>query len=75
MRARGHAARRFSVTVSESDYQRLKTLAERRRPPLSLQYVAAYAVQLLLRMAEDPEIARGIGDPLAPAPLAGRRAR
>lgn len=67
--------RRFTVTLNEDDYERLRELAEKRRPALSLQYVTEYAVQLLLRAADEPEVAQAMGNPLAEVPVLRRRQR
>lgn len=67
--------RRFSVTLNEDDYERLRELAEKRRPALSLQYVTEYAVQLLLKLADEQDVAQTIGNPLAAVPEPRRRRR
>ncbi len=67
--------RRFSVTLNEDDYERLRELAEKRRPALSLQYVTEYAVQLLLKLADEPDVAQTMGNPLAAVPAQRRRRR
>ena len=67
--------RRFSVSLNESDYERLRKLAEERRPALSLQYVTEYAVQMLLKSADDPGFAQAMGNPLAGIPKVQRRRR
>lgn len=56
--------RRLSVSLSEDDYNRLKTLADSRRPQLTMRYVVDYAIQLLLQKAEDPHFVAELGDPL-----------
>ncbi len=56
--------KRFSVTLDRRDYDELLALAERHRPPLSLQYVVSYAVQRLLRDAKNPQLVLKMGDPL-----------
>lgn len=63
--SRGVATKRFSVTLSEHDYDEVRALAEQRRPALSVQYVIEYAVQMLLRAAKDPAFAGTFGNPLA----------
>jgi len=67
--------RRFSVTLDEGDYERLRELAEKRRPALSLQYVTEYAVQLLLKLADEPDVAQTMGNPLAAVSAQRRRRR
>lgn len=69
---RSGSTHRFSVSLNASDYERLRALAEKRRPALTLQYVIEYALQLLFKAAEDPKVARAIGDPLADLPAVGR---
>lgn len=36
--------KRFSVTLDDSDYEALKRIADSQKPPLSLQYVVAFAL-------------------------------
>lgn len=57
--------KRFTVSLDASDYDRLRDLARRHRPPLSLQYVAEYAIQLLLKSAEEDDFADRLGNPLS----------
>lgn len=56
--------KRFTVSISEEDYERLRILAEDHRPPLSRGYVVRYAVRMLLDRAEDPQLSLQLGDPL-----------
>jgi len=56
--------RRFTVSLEEEEYDRLKEIADRHRPRLSLQYVVQYAIQHLLRDAQDPRLVLRLGDPL-----------
>ena len=56
--------KRFSISVDEQDYRRLKALAQSRKPKLSLQYVVNFAIQELLRRADDPQLRLSLGDPL-----------
>lgn len=51
-RSRG-AKRRFTVTLDEESYRRLKELVERHEPPLTLNYGVQFAVKLLLERAAD----------------------
>lgn len=60
MRKKKH---RFSVSLAEKDYQRLHSLAKKRRPPLTIQYLVEYAVQGLLRRAKDPKLSAELGNP------------
>ncbi len=55
--------KRFTVTVDETVYQRLATLAREHKPPLSLTYVTQFALNLLLQRAEDPKLVFELGDP------------
>jgi len=50
--------------MEEQDYRQLKALAERSKPRLSLQYVVNFAIQELLRRADDPQLRLSLGDPL-----------
>jgi hypothetical protein len=36
--------KRFSVTLGNSEYEALKRIADSQNPPLSLQYVVAFAL-------------------------------
>ena len=56
--------KRFSVTLDLTDYDALLALAKRHKPPLTLQYVVNFAVQRLLKQAEDPQLLLSLGDPL-----------
>ena len=56
--------KRFSISVEEQDYRQLKVLAESRKPRLSLQYVVNFAIQELLRRADDPQLRLALGNPL-----------
>jgi len=56
--------KRFTVSISEEDAERLRVLAENHRPPLSQSYVVRYAVRMLLDRAEDPQLSFQLGDPL-----------
>jgi hypothetical protein len=55
--------KRFTVTLSRKTYQRLKTIAEKQEPPLTLQYLVSYAVNHLLAKAERPRFVSKIGQP------------
>ena len=57
-------SKRFTVSVSEIDYQALTEIAEKHRPPLSLQYLANWALQRLLERAADPQLYFELGNPL-----------
>ncbi len=56
--------KRFTVSLEAEDYERLQALAEKHRPPLTLQYVIRYAVHLFLERAQDPQFVLKLGDPL-----------
>lgn len=60
-------AKRFSVTVDAADYHRLVAFGQSHRPPLTLQFPVEYAIQKLLRDAEDPQFVL----PLVAAPRPG----
>jgi hypothetical protein len=55
--------KRFTVTLSRNAYQRLKTIAEKQEPPLTLQYLVGYAVNDLLAKAERPRFVSKLGLP------------
>jgi hypothetical protein len=55
----------LTVRLDSDEYQRLTRLAKRHRPPLSLQYVLRFAVQLLLERSKDPRFAQQMRDPTA----------
>lgn len=55
--------RRFSVTLTASDYDRLKAIASAHRPPLSLRFVAERAIIDLLQKSEDPQFALDLANP------------
>lgn len=40
--------KRFSVSINPDEYAELRRIADKHRPPLSLQYVVRYALQKLL---------------------------
>ena len=63
-RKRGPSRKRLTITLDARDYDELVALKERRKPPLSLQYVINYAIQRLLRDAKNPQLVLKIGDPL-----------
>lgn len=58
------ATRSFTVRLDEEDYERLGALADNHRPILTKQYVVQYAIRLLLKRAEDPQLRLRLGDPL-----------
>ena len=55
--------KRFTVTLSRKTYQRLKTIAEKQEPPLTLQYLVGYAVNNLLAKTERPRFVSKLGLP------------
>lgn len=57
------ARKSFTVRLEPEDYDRLKALAERRRPVLSLQYLVEYAIQRVLDRADDPQLQLELRDP------------
>lgn len=56
--------KRFSVSLDPHDYERLKDLANSCKPRLSLQYVVNYAIQELLKEADNPQLILRMGDPV-----------
>lgn len=59
----GLSKRRFTVSLDEEDYQRLRSLAYDHRPQLSMPYVVRYAIRELLKETEDPQLALQLRDP------------
>lgn len=68
MRTRRHKAtkrlKRYTVSLPEDDYLRLKGIAEKHRPELSLQYVTRFAIEQLLARADDPQLELDLRNPL-----------
>ncbi len=64
--------KRFSITLDDEDYERLRSLAYDHRPQLSIQYVAHYAIRQLLERIEDPQLALQLRDPLTDENAYGR---
>lgn len=60
--------RRFSVSLSERDYKKLKRIAHGHRPPFKLQYIVNWAIQGVLDRAEDPQLLLELGNPLRKTP-------
>ena len=60
--------KRFSVSISERDYKRLKRIADGHRPPFKLQYIVNWALQGVLDRAEDPQLLLELGNPLRKTP-------
>lgn len=58
-------SRRFTVTLSEEDYQKLHQIATNQRPPLTLQYVVNWGIQRILERVEDPQLMLELGNPVA----------
>ena len=56
--------KRFTVSLDAADYEHLRHMAEDRRPPLTLQYLVEYAVQLLIQRAENPQFDFHLADPI-----------
>jgi len=63
-RRSGAGRKRLTISFDQSDYDRLKELADSHRPRLTLQYVVEYAVQVLLERGQDPQFMRHIGTPM-----------
>ena len=62
--------KRFSISVDDRDYKRLRALARTAKPRLSIQYVVNYAIHELLRRADDPGLGTALGNPV---PLGDRQ--
>ena len=60
----GKEMKRLTVTLDIDDYRKLDRLARGRRPKLSYQYVLNYAVQQLLKRADDPQLFLELGNPV-----------
>jgi len=56
--------KRFTISVEQDDYKRLKALAQSAKPRLSLQYVVNFAIQEFLHRAEDPQLDLSLGNPI-----------
>jgi hypothetical protein len=63
-RAVSRARKRFSVTLNSKSYAKLVSLGASQQPKLSLQYIAAYAIERLLRDAEDPQFVLDLRNPI-----------
>lgn len=57
------SSKRFTVTLPRKTYQRLKNIAEKQEPPLTLQYLVGYAVNNLLVKTERPRFVSKLGQP------------
>lgn len=55
--------RRFSVSLDSQDHDRLKRVARKQKPSLTLQYVAEYAIKQFLEKAEGPQFQLPLGSP------------
>lgn len=60
----GLTIKRISVSLDQQDYDRLKTLSKKCKPRLSLQYIANYAIQELLKEADNPQLMLRMGNPV-----------
>lgn len=58
-------SKRFTVSLSEQDYKKLQGIAKSKRPPLTLQYVVNWGIQRIIDRAEDPQLMRELGSPVA----------
>ena len=56
--------KRFTVSLSAQDYNRLVKIANAHRPPFTLQYVVGWGIQRLLDRAEDPQLMLELGSPV-----------
>lgn len=57
-------SKRFSVSLSEQDYNRLVKIANAHRPSFTLQYVVDWGIQRILDRAEDPQLMLELGSPV-----------
>jgi hypothetical protein len=57
-------SKRFTVSLSEQDYNRLVKIANAHRPPFTLQYVVDYGIQRLLERTDDPQLLLELGSPV-----------
>lgn len=58
-------SKRFTVSLSEQDYNRLVKIASAHRPPFTLQYVVDYGIQRILERADDPQLLLELGNPVS----------
>jgi hypothetical protein len=56
--------KRFSVSLSKVDYEKLQRIAKQHRPELTLQYLVNWSIQRLLDRAEDPQLYLDLGNPV-----------
>jgi len=56
--------KRFSVSLTEADYNNLRAVAKKHRPPLTLQYLVNWSVQRLLDRSGDPQLDRDLANPI-----------
>jgi hypothetical protein len=56
--------KRFSVSLSEDDYEQLQNIAKKHRPQFTLQYLVNWSVQQLLERSEDPQLLMDLGNPI-----------
>lgn len=61
-------SKRFSISLSDQDYRRLRRLANAHRPPFSLQYMVNWSIQSTLDRAEDSQLLLELGNPLRRRP-------
>ncbi len=48
-------AKRFSVSLTDKDYTKLKKIADKQQPPCSLTFVVNRALQILFARADHPQ--------------------
>lgn len=56
--------KRFSVSLPAGTYKKLKSLGQNQDPSLSLTYMINFAVNDLIKRAEDPQLKLDFGNPL-----------
>jgi hypothetical protein len=62
-RTRGRTSKRLTVTLDADEYDELKAIADKHRPPLTLRYVVEFALREFLARSADEELRKRLGDP------------
>src|SRR5262245_33291824 len=60
----GSKPKRFSISLADEDYSRLKSIAQTHRPKLTLQYLVNWSIHQLIERTDDPQLYLELGDPL-----------
>ena len=58
--------RRFTVSLTERDYEQLRELVEGHQPRLTMNYAVQLAVRMLLEAAHERQLPLGLGFPTLP---------